>query len=38
MELDRLRSERNAVEYAQHREIEWTENNHKELEKLKMQL
>ena len=37
-ELERLRNERNAYEYAQARDLHWNENKQKELEKIKMQL
>ena len=37
-ELERLRNERNAYEYAQARDLNWNEAKQKELEKVKMQL
>ena len=37
-DLERLRNERNAFEHAQARDLQWTDNKEKELEKLKMQL
>ena len=37
-ELEQLRNERNAQEYAQVREVQWNEAKETELERLRMQL